>query len=184
MVRVAPHDAFSVNVGYDNRRNVRLYRDFVDPEIEFDDTFRQGGWAGISLTPGRHVRVNADARQSRGATAADATTMTGSVSLVRLTPLGIGLQGRFSQYEGDVANGRLQSASIEVNPWNVFRLEVGGGTRQDTQGVTDGVRTLSWRDVSADAALWRSLFVMASVYEERGDVGRSRQGYLSLSWRF
>lgn len=184
MVRVAPHDAFSVNVGYDNRRNVRLYRDFVDPEIEFDDTFRQGGWAGISLTPGRHVRVNADARQSRGATAADATTMTGSVSFVRLTPLGIGLQGRFSQYEGAVANGRLQSASIEVNPWNVFRLEVGGGTRQDTQGVTDGVRTLSWRDVSADAALWRSLFVMASVYEERGDVGRSRQGYLSLSWRF
>ncbi|MBL8962393.1 MAG: hypothetical protein JNJ98_21200, partial [Gemmatimonadetes bacterium] len=85
---------------------------------------------------------------------------------------------------GTVASGRLQSASVEVNPWNVMRIEVGGGTRVDAQVVTDGLRTLTWRDLSADAVLWRSLFVMASVYEERGDLGRSRQGYLSLSWRF
>lgn len=184
MLRLAPVDAFSVNVGYDNRRNVRLYRDFVDPEIEFDDTFRQGGWAGVSVTPGTHVRLNADARQSRGSSSSDATTVTGSLSLVRLTRLGVGMQGRFSRYAGTVASGRLQSASVEVNPWNVMRIEVGGGTRVDAQVVTDGLRTLTWRDLSADAVLWRSLFVMASVYEERGDLGRSRQGYLSLSWRF
>ena len=43
-VRVSPVDAFALSGGFDNRRNVRLYRDWINPEVEFDDSFRRGVW--------------------------------------------------------------------------------------------------------------------------------------------
>jgi hypothetical protein len=185
MLRVAPLDAVSFTAGYDNRRSVRLYRDFVDPETEFDDAFRQGGWAGVSLTPGRHLRIFADARQSRATSAIDATTLTGSASLVNLTAFNLGVQGRASRYAGPFGDGRLVSASLEAHPWNGLQLEVGGGRRTDASLSADAaVRQLDWREVSASAPIGRSLFVMASAYQEQGDAGRSRQGYFALSWRF
>ena len=47
--RVAPH--LSARGGYDNRRNVRLYRDYITPETAFDDRFRRGAWAGLTCVP-------------------------------------------------------------------------------------------------------------------------------------
>lgn len=187
MVRVAPIDAVSLNVGFDNRRSVRLYRDFVDPVTEFDDTFRQGSWAGASLTPGRHLRVNVDARRASGGTgnAGSADTYTASAALVRLTQLGVGVQVRGSRYDAPASAGTLTSGSVEVHPWNRVRIEAGGGARTDTQLAADGaIRRLTWREASVDAMIGRSLFVMLSAYQENGDVGASRQGYLAVSWRF
>jgi hypothetical protein len=41
-VRLALTDALSITGGVDNRRQVRLYRDWISPETEFDDSFREG----------------------------------------------------------------------------------------------------------------------------------------------
>lgn len=187
MLRLSPVDAFSVSVGYDNRRSVRLYRDFVDAETEFDDSFRQGEWAGVSLRAGSHLHANVDARRARGGAGAgsDATSWTASVGATRLTILGLGVNVRSSEYQGSVAAGRLLSASVEVNPWDRFHLEAGGGTRDDRQPVVDTpARTLSWREVNADVAIGRAWFLMVSAYRERGDAGTSTQGYAAISWRF
>ncbi len=187
MLRVAPIDAVSLNVGYDNRRSVRLYRDFVDPETEFDDTFRQGSWLGLSLTPGTHLRMHVDARRASGGigAAGSADTWTASAGVFRLSPLGIGVNARGSRYDSPAGTGTLASASVEVNPWNRVRLEAGGGARSDTQLAVEGAaRRLTWREASADAMIGRSLFLMLSAYQEDGDVGRSRQGYFAISWRF
>jgi hypothetical protein len=184
MVRLAPVDAFSLNVGYDNRRSVRLYRDFVDPETEFDDAFRQGGWAGLTLSAGTHLRLNADARQARG-TGADATSYTGTLDVMRLTPLRLGLQLRGSGYSGSVTAGSLVSAVLQVDPWDRMHLSLGGGRRTDSRATLDAPRrALVWNEMSGDIAIGRSLFLMFSVYRERGDAGRSQQGYTALSWRF
>lgn len=185
VLRLAPVDAVSFNVGYDNRRSVRLYRDFVDPETEFDDTFRQGGWAGVSVNAGSHVRLNTDARQSRGGTGNDARSYTGSLGVFRLTPLGLGAQLRTSAYSGSVAEGKLMSGSVELNPWNRFRLEASGGTRLDTRPLSDvATRKLAWQGLDLDFGLGRSLYLMFSAYREKGDAGRSMQGYTAISWRF
>ncbi|MHB1311377.1 MAG: hypothetical protein ACYC3L_05095, partial [Gemmatimonadaceae bacterium] len=69
---VMPVDAVSVFAGYDNRRNVRLYRDYVNPELAFDDSFRIGTWGGVSVAPVRRLRFSADLRQSAGGTAGQA----------------------------------------------------------------------------------------------------------------
>lgn len=180
-------DALSLNAGYDNRRSVRLYRDFVDPELEFDDAFRQGGWAGLALTLGRHVRMFADARQSRGGTGGDAESYTASLGVYRLTVLGLGLQARATQYAGSVAQGQLISGSLELNPWNKFRVEASGGTRVDTRdpALTGLPKSrLDWQGLDADFGLGRSFYVILSAYSEKGDAGRSMQTYAGLSWRF
>ena len=185
MLRVSPHDAVSVNLGYDNRRSVRLYRDFVDPVTEFDDAFRQGAWGGVSVSAGSHVRLDTDVRQSRGGTGGDARSFTGSFGVFRLTPLGLGARVRATEYDGSTSRGRLASGSVELNPWNRFRLEASGGTRRDAR-PTPGLpqRTLTWQGLNADFGLGRSVYVLLSGYQERGDAGRSRQGYAALSWRF
>lgn len=180
-------DAFSLNAGYDNRRSVRLYRDFVDPELEFDDAFRQGGWAGFSINAGRHFRMYTDARQSKGGTGGDAQSYTGSLGLYRMTVLGLGLQVRATQYSGSVAQGQLMSGSLELNPWNKFRLEASSGTRVDTRDPTGtGLpkSRLDWQGLDADFGIGRSFYVILSGYSEKGDAGRSLQSYAGLSWRF
>ena len=45
-VRVPVTQQFALQSGYDNRRNVRLWRDRETPETDFDDRYRQGAWAG------------------------------------------------------------------------------------------------------------------------------------------
>jgi hypothetical protein len=46
------------------------------------------------------------------------------------------------------------------------------------------VRRLTWQGFDADFGLGRSVYVLLSAYLEKGDAGRSRQGYAAISWRF
>ena len=107
MLRVGVTQDFQLNVGYDSRRTVRLYRDFLTPEIEFDDSFRRGAWGGASLTAFGRVRASADARRSSGGPAGVSESYTGMLSISRLTPLQLGVRGRGTQYNGQASRGSL-----------------------------------------------------------------------------
>src|SRR5512146_486454 len=65
-VSIRPSELLSIQGGFDNRRNVRLYRDFVSPETEFDDAFREGVWGGADLTIHQRIRIGGNAPMSRG----------------------------------------------------------------------------------------------------------------------
>lgn len=188
-LRLSPTDAFSVYGGYDNRRSVRLYRDFLDPETAFDDSFRQGAWGGASLYLLGHLRVSGDARTSRGGAAGTADSYTGSVHLSRLTPLQLGVQLRSTRYTGVLASGDLTSASLEFTPFGTLRLQANGGRRTDSrtadaQGnpLTDSRTT--WWGLDADVGLARSVYLMVSTYRETGALTRNLQSYVALSLRF
>ena len=91
--RVSIGPALSLHAGYDNRRSVRLYRDFLSPEIEFDDSFRQGTWGGAQLSLG-HLLAGFDTRTSTGGSSGSSDSWTASAGLTRLTPLGAGVRRR------------------------------------------------------------------------------------------
>src|SRR6266849_6303890 len=61
MVQLRATPGVTLDGGFDNRRNVRLYRDVVSPETAFDDTYRQGAWAGVWLQLSRRYRLGFDA---------------------------------------------------------------------------------------------------------------------------
>jgi hypothetical protein len=185
MLRVGVTQDFQLNVGYDSRRTVRLYRDFLTPEIEFDDSFRRGAWGGASLTAFGRVRASADARRSTGGTAGTSESYTGMLSITRLTSLQLGLRGRGTTYAGAASRGSLASAALEVTPIGSLHLEGTAGVRRDRLAAdTLGRTPVHWHEISADVGVGRSVYVLLSVYRELGAVTRSSQSYVALSYRF
>jgi hypothetical protein len=184
-VMVSLSDALSLNGGYDNRRSVRLYRDFVNPELTFDDSFRQGEWGGASLYLLGHIRVSGDVRLSGGGPAGSSQSNTGSFSLVRLTPLQLGVHARATTFTGTLADGRLQSVSLEINPFGVVRIEGSAGTRDSSRPLdATSASHISWTGIDADFGIGRSVYLMLSTYRENGTNDRSVQSFASLSYRF
>ncbi len=181
---VNPADAVSFFAGYDNRRNVRLYRDYVNPELAFDDSFRIGEWGGISVAPVRRLRLSADLRQSNGGSAGQARSVTSMASVNGLSTLRVGGQARLTTYTGDMSAGRLASASLEVNPHGLFRLSGNGGQRTTLARGAAPPSRLTWHGADADFGIGRSVYVLLSWYREVDGERRTTQGYLSVSWRF
>ncbi len=183
--QISASDGVSFYGGFDNRRSVRLYRDYVNPEISFDDAFRQGVWGGTSLTFLKHVRITADARSSSGGTEGSANSTSATVALTRLTPLHLGLRARTTQYSGQQSSGSLSSASLEIAPVNAIRLELTGGLRSATYPLSGAPATrLTWTGVDADIGISRRVYLMLSTYRESGAPDRTIQSYFSLSYRF
>ncbi|MDQ8155286.1 MAG: hypothetical protein P3B98_11555 [Gemmatimonadota bacterium] len=184
-VHVTPSRAVSVYGGFDNRRSVRLYRDYQSPEIAFDDAFREGTWAGFSLAAPRYARMSIDRRDSRGGSNGQSSATTFSASATGWSRARLGLRARGTQFDGPFATGTLVSGAVEADPWGVVRLEANGGARQSTaSGASAGTARLSWWGVDADIGIGRSLYVLLSTYREREAGRASTQTYASISWRF
>lgn len=186
-VQVSLTDALSLNAGLDNRRNVRLYQDYVSPETVFDNSFRQGEWGGLALNLHGRFRVSGTARTTTGGPAGRAQSYTGSVGVMRLTTLDLGVHARATSYTGDLTSGGLQSLSVEASPINVLHVEATGGLRSSTPTSVDpgiGTSRTSWSSFDADWDVGRSIFLMFSIYREVGSGYHSLQNFLSISYRF
>jgi hypothetical protein len=178
-------DALSMSAGVDSRRTVRLYRDFVNPEIVFDDAFRQGSWGELSLRLSSHLRLSTDARWSDGGMQGGAQAITASLFANRITPLHLGLRVRSTQYTGPLSEGMLTSVALDAAPSNALRLSLNAGQRTSmVPGSGVAATRLTWTGADLDVALGRSLYVMLSTYREAGTPTASIQSYAALSWRF
>ncbi len=180
-------DALSLNGGVDNRRNVLLYRDFVNPETVFDNSFRQGMWGGATLNLRGRFRLSGEARTTSGGPAGTAQSYTGSVSLMRLTAIDLGAHLRDTHYTGQLSSGDLQSASLEINPFNLVHLEATGGLRTSNAtmlGMGLGSTRTTWSSFDADWAVGRNVYLMLSVYREMGGAFHNSQNFMSVSYRF
>lgn len=183
--RLSLGPVLALNAGYDNRRNIRLYRDFTTPDVEFDDSFRQGMWGGVQLNVGSHVFASFDQRTSRGGAAGASDSWTATARLSRVTPLGLGSRIRLTRYEGQLLEGELRSASLEVQPAGRVRLELTAGDRADIRPL-EGLEParLKWLGADADFSIGRSLYLTYSLYREQGRDARMVQHFTSLTWRF
>lgn len=183
--RLSLGPVLAINAGYDNRRNVRLYRDFVSPDIAFDDSFRQGMWGGAQVTLGSHVQATYDARTNRGGSSGGTDSWTASARVSRLSSLGLGARARLTEYDGMLLAGRLRSVSLELQPAGRFRLDVTAGQRNDIRPLqgTDPV-ALDWFGADFDIGIGRSVYFTLSTYQERSAEGRMLQYFGSLSYRF
>jgi hypothetical protein len=187
LVRVT--DELSLQGGVDNRRSVRLYRDYISPETEFDDAFREGVWAGASMTFARRIRISADARQSHGGIGGDAAYYTGSFGVSPVTSLGVEAHLRSTSYRTNQTTGWLHSCSVGVSSFGLAHIEVNGGLR--TQQLVDTASTIllplantRWIGASVDVSLGRSWYVIVSGSRDGSGVELTNQAYASLVFRF
>lgn len=178
-------DAIAVSGGIDSRRSVRLYRDFINPEIAFDDALRQGQWGELSLRPSRHLRLSGDIRHSGGGQEGGSQAITAALSATQLTSLGLGLRARSTQYTGALSEGRLSSVALEAAPNSIWRLSLNGGVRTSSvPGSGTPATKLTWAGGDLDVAVGRSLYLMLSTYRESGTAASSVQTYVAVTWRF
>lgn len=185
MMRMQVAKPLSLNIGYDNRRNVRLYRDFVTPATQFDDLYRNGGWIGASLEAGPHMRMDSDFRQRGGSPADRSTAWSSGVQFMRMGLWNLTMRGRYSEYSSVTLISRLTSFGASVDPVGSVHLEGSGGTRASINtGVTSASEMVRWYGADLDLTLARRWYVNANIEHDQGSVSNITQEYVGLSWRF
>ena len=182
-------DEVSVHAGFDDRRNVRLYRDFVSPETTFDDSFREGFWGGVSVMALHHLRLGLDARQSSGGTSGSADSYTGMAGFERILPLEGSVRLRATRYTSDRAEGWLYSSAIGITPAWRLHLELNGGVRDERYPggrLPAGfpAANVRWFGADADVGLARSWYLLLSGSRTTGGGEGNDQLYATLSYRF
>ena len=191
--QVRPSDALTVYAGFDSRRNVRLWRDLVSPETEFDDRFRRGVWGGVLVRAARHLRVSADLRASDAgdSSGTPATAASGVIAADGIGAMLLSAQLRSARFRSPWVAGWLHSGAASVAPWDGrLRLELEGGIRdqQDQPGVSvsssAGRSHMHWVGVNADVALGRAWYFLFTATRETGGWDSAHHAYTSLSWRF
>jgi hypothetical protein len=178
-VRLQVTQGFHLTTGFDNRRSVRLGRDFADSV--FDDTFRRGVWAGFTARFARHFQASFDARTNHDSSSGTANTFTLALGADRLTPLGVSLRTRSTRYTTPARQGWLNSVSLGVEPFGRGSLQLTSGWRSE-QGVTP--TSINWLAADADVSLLRSVFIIVSAYRERGGIEGHDLLYVGASFRF
>ncbi len=177
--------SLDLDAGYDNRRNVLVYRDYVSPETLFDDSYRRGVWGGAGVRFARRFRAGVSARSSSGGSAGDAMSYVGMFSASRVTPLHIDFRLRSTRYDNERTEGWMHSLSGGVQVGPRWAMEIYGGVRDDfgKEATTPDVHT-SWFGANVDVGLRQSLYLNVSgEHNGQGDSGY-HQLYSSLSWRF
>ncbi|HEU5183474.1 MAG TPA: hypothetical protein VFU01_02825 [Gemmatimonadaceae bacterium] len=199
-LNVRATEQISLRGGYDTRRNVRLYRNYVSPDIAFDDTFRTGVWAGAQAYLKGGVTAGIDVRRSTGGavdTAAtgetrrngsDVYTVTAGVPSVRGIPVGV--RARASAFRTAAASGSLQTLALSGSPLLNLHVQLTGGMRRDTPApgtaaaaIADRL-TVTWIELDTDVSLGRAWYLLLSASREQGGWESSDQIYTALTYRF
>jgi hypothetical protein len=174
-----------VDAGYDNRRNIRLYRDFATPETQFDDAYRQGVWGGASVGFAQRCRVGASARSSVGGSSGDALSYTMTASASRFTRAQLDVRLRSTHYDNDASQGWMHALSAGCAVGSRSMLELFGGVRDEQSKLfsASDVNT-SWIGADVDVDVGRSLYFSLSGEHNGGGDESYNQVYTGLSWRF
>lgn len=181
------NDAWSVDGGFDNRRNVRLYRDLIDRVTEFDDRFRRGAWAGVQWQFARHYRVGLSGRTSGGGDAGTADSYTASISATEISPLRFDVRARSTRFTSTIDEGWLHALSWGVPIGDWLHVGIDAGRRETTPlAIGTSPTTLTWYGLDADLTLGRHWFGWASWEHDTGDQlsAATDQFFVSAAYRF
>jgi hypothetical protein len=172
---------FSLNAGFDNRRNIRLYRDHITPETEFDDAYRQGYWTGFAQRFNRYLRCGADARRTTGGSFEDSDSYTGHVSVYTRVQFSL----RSSYFDRSTLQGWMHSGRVGTQFGSRLHLELGGGTRDEASVDHPGdTYMLTWTSLAIDYSLNRQIYLSLSGEHSNGEVDRTDQVFATTSYRF
>jgi len=171
-------------LGYDDRKNVYLYRDFVNPLTVFDDTHRQGDWGGATLRFGSHVDLGLEARESRGGTAGTSNSYSVALGAERFTRADFGVRVRGTHFSNLDSSGDLYALSTGATVGPGIHLALSGGRLEEANIDPSLDRHSTWYGIDFDAAIGLRWFVLLSVERDQGNMETQDQAYLSVMYRF
>lgn len=182
-LRVPVREWLAFSGGYDSRRSVRLYRDRLTPETQFDDAYRQGAWYGAQSSIRSHVRLTLEGRNTAGGSSAHSWSSSGE--LYRFAPLHTTLRVRASQYSGSSLKSTLRSGSLGFDPLPLSHIELSGGVRSTDNPMLASADREYWQTIDCDVTLGHRWYVNGGWERDYGgSAGDTRQLQAGLSWRF
>ncbi len=183
-VRFRVTQQFTLSAGIDSRRNVLLYRDYIDPLIEFDDAFREGYWAArrgvVPLADGGRERALRPRRRRRGrrvVLAAPRVVAAPDRVARRRRPRDL-LQQRAS--EGAAVLAGAGSVDHADHPRSARRRHAPG----DRTALDVPETQLLWYGLNFDIAFGRHWLYLLSFEQTTGGIEDNRQLFTSFSYRF
>jgi len=180
-LRVQAAEQTTLSGGFDNRRSIRLYRDYITPEVEFDDTYRTGIWLGANHRIGKSYRLGARVKRSTGGSAGGANTYTvnGAVQWH------VSLRARSTHFNNELVKGWIHSGSLSAQMGPRMHFEIGGGLRtQQSSSAAANDDQLTWTNVLADYSLGKSWYASLSFERSRQGVEANDQIFSMLNYRF
>lgn len=170
--------------GFDNRRQIRIYRDIETPETDFDDSYRQGVWLGASWRIRERYRAGLRARINRGGISGQAESYTLTLGAHRITSLQLDFRTRSTNYSNLSTEGWLHSLSAGAYLLRRLHLELSGGVRQETSLLAAGEdRSVYWYGTDVDVNLGRQWYGLFSWERTEGGDESNDQVYVSLIYR-
>ena len=186
-VKVA--EPLRLRAGYDSRQAVRLYRNYVTPEITFDDAFRTGIWGGLSARVTRRADVHVDVRRSSGG-GGDANVYSATAALRDIARLPVTVRARSSRFVTSASTGWLHSGTVGYTATTWMQLDATGGLRLDSprpgtaSAAVDPDVAVRWLELGADLALGRSWYLMLTATRDSGGWESSDHLYSGITFRF
>lgn len=170
--------------GFDNRRNVRLYRDVVNPTSVFDDSFRRGLWGGVTAQLAAHLQAGFDVRTTHDSSRGTASTTTLVLGADRLTSLDLSLRSRTTRYTTPNRTGWLNAVTLGATPFDRGSLQLTAGWRSERDTTAAATLAIRWFSLELDVSVLHSLYMMASASVERGSLEAHDLLSAGLSYRF
>lgn len=178
-------DVVRIRAGYDDRRNVRLYRDYVDPATTFDDSHRRGAWLGMGFEAPRHFRAGLEAKRTMGGDRGDADVYGATWSFGSYGRAAFSIDGRHTHYTNDLLDGWLHAVGIGVDLGARVRLGLTGGIRDEDDRTGFGTTSrVNWYAFDLDAPIGRRWFLTLSADRSDGDGEAIDQVYVTTTFRF
>jgi len=178
-------EAFTLYAGYDNRRRVRLYRDRVTPVTQFDDSYRQGSWAGATLRAGKHFSFGGDARIAQGGPTGEADGFSARLELDRMTRHNLAIRLRSTNFTNDRSDGWLHALTAGMDCGPRVHLELAGGLIQESFDLDPTLdNDVTWMSIDLDMLLGRQWYWMISAERNSSDLEDNDHFYTSLTYRF
>jgi len=176
---------FSLRVGHDDRRNVRLYRDLITPETEFDDSFRTGTWIGFTQRIRKRYSFGLDSKRTDGENTEPADTYTLTLGAGRITSKNLSLRYRGTHYENEFAAGNLHALNVSMSLAHWVQMALYGGLRDDTNLLDPLLdNEVLWYGLGLDFNVGRQWFIQVSSERTDGRFQMTSQSYLGMTFRF
>lgn len=177
--------ALELDLGYDNRRDVRLYDDYQSPETAFDAAYRQGLWGGATMNFAARYRSGVVVRYNSGGSAGDAASFTLTASANRVSSANLNLRLRTTRYDNQRSDGWMVTTTAGWAPDARWSLELFSGYRGDYgKSITTPDVTTSWFGAEVDVSLVQGWYLNMSGENSSSGDDAYNQVYTSLSWRF
>jgi hypothetical protein len=173
-----------LSAGYDDRKNVYQYWDYIDPLVVFDQTHRQGTWGGASFRAGRHVDIGVEAKKVDGGAPGPANSYSLTFAAQRFTRANFGVRLRGTHYSNLQSSGDIYGLAADVSVASGVHFSFAGGRLQDTNVDPALDRHLTWYGLDMDASIGRHWYLLLSAERDTGTFEDQDQISASVMFRF